>query len=161
MRIFNIKGEVNYMEEMQYIIFSLGNEEYGISIMNVEEITEYKESVSVPNTPKFVEGIINLRGEIVPIISLKKRFNIEETEISSEARVIVIGINNKKVGFIVDEASQVLRINEENIEPAPDIVVGVDKQYITGIGKIEDKMVILLDLEYILTDNEKKEIQNI
>ncbi|QZY57222.1 chemotaxis protein CheW [Crassaminicella profunda] len=149
------------MSEKQYVIFKLENEAYGVDIMSVKEICEYKESVKVPNTPKFVDGIINLRGDITPIISLKKRFNLQDSKVNSDTRIIVIGLKEKQVGFVVDEASQVLRISEEDIEPAPEIVAGVDKKYITGVGKLEDKIVLLLDLEYILTDHEKDEIQQI
>lgn len=149
-----------YMEK-QYVIFKLGKEEYGVDIMNVKEICEFKESVKVPNTPKFIDGIINLRGDITPIVNLKKRFDLENTEINSNTRIIVININNKQVGFVVDEASQVLRIGEENIEPTPDVVAGVDKKYIIGVGKLDEKIVLLLDLEYILTDEEKVEIEEL
>jgi len=147
--------------EKQYVIFKLGNEEYGVDIMNVKEISEYKQSVKIPNTPKFVDGIINLRGDITPIINLKKRFDLESNEANSDTRIIVINIRNKQVGFVVDEASQVLRIGEDDIEPAPDLVAGVDKKYISGVGKLQDKIVLLLDLEYILTDEEKDKIQHI
>lgn len=149
------------MGEKQYVIFKLGNEAYGVDIMNVKEICEYKESVRVPNTPKFIDGIINLRGDITPIVNLKKRFDLEDTGTNSDTRVIVIGIQNKQVGFVVDEASQVIRISEENMEPAPDLITGVDKKYITGVGKLEDKIVLLLDLEYILSDEEKRKIQQV
>ncbi|WP_129596505.1 chemotaxis protein CheW [Anaerophilus nitritogenes] len=149
------------MAECQYVIFKLEGESYGVDIMNVKEITEYKQTVKVPNTPNFVDGIINLRGEIIPIINLKKRFHLEDIGIHSDTRVIVIHLKEKQVGFVVDEASQVLRITEENIEPAPDMIVGVDKKYITGVGKLEDKIVLLLDLEYVLTDEEKEKIQEI
>ncbi|RKD27568.1 purine-binding chemotaxis protein CheW [Caminicella sporogenes DSM 14501] len=147
------------MAENQYVIFKLGNEEYGVDIMKVKEISEFKESIKVPNAPYFVDGIINLRGEIIPIINLKKRFNIESQGINSDTRIIVINIRNKNVGFVVDEASQVLRIDEKDIESAPDIIVGVDRQYITGVGKIDDKIVILLDLEKILSDEEKEKLE--
>ncbi len=147
-----------YMAENQYVIFKLGNEEYGVDIMKVKEISEFKESTKVPNTPYFVDGIINLRGEIIPIINLKKRFNIEGNNINSDTRIIVININDKNVGFVVDEASQVLRIDEKDIESAPEIIAGVDRQYINGVGKINEKIVILLDLEKILTDEEKEKL---
>ncbi|QEK11926.1 purine-binding chemotaxis protein CheW [Crassaminicella thermophila] len=149
------------MAEKQYVIFRLANESYGVDIMNVKEICEFKESVKVPNTPKFVDGIINLRGDITPIIDLKKRFNLKDTGINSDTRIIVINIKDRQVGFIVDEASQVLRIREEDIESAPELIAGVDKKYITGVGKLEDQIVLLLDLEYILSDNEKEKIQQI
>jgi len=145
--------------EKQYVIFKLGNEEYGVNIVNVKEISEFKESVKIPNTPKFIDGIINLRGDITLIINLKKRFNLEENGTNSDTRIIVINIKNKQVGFVVDEASQVIRIRDEDIEPAPDLIAGVDRKYISGVGKLEDKIVLLLDLEYILTDDEKEKIQ--
>ena len=149
------------MAEKQYVIFRLGKEEYGVEIVNVKEICEYKESVKVPNTPGFVNGIINLRGDITPIINLKKRFHLAEGDINSDTRIIVININNRQVGFIVDEASQVIRISEEDIEPAPDLVAGVEKKYIIGVGKLADRIILLLDLEYILTEDEKEKIHNI
>lgn len=149
------------MAEKQYVIFRLGKEEYGVEIVNVKEICEYKESVKVPNTPKFVDGIINLRGDITPIINLKKRFHLDEGDINSDTRIIVINIQNRQVGFIVDEASQVLRISEEDIEPAPDLVAGVDRKYIIGVGKLADRIILLLDLEYILSEDEKDKIQSI
>lgn len=149
------------MAEKQYVIFKLGNEEYGVDIMNVKEISEYKPSVKVPNTPKFVDGIINLRGDITPIINLKKRFHLEETEINSDTRIIVIHVKNRQVGFVVDEASQVLRLSEENIEQAPELIAGVDKKYITGVGKLKDRIVLLLNLEEVLSDDEKEKIQHI
>jgi purine-binding chemotaxis protein CheW len=154
------RGGIN-MAERQYVIFRLGNEEYGVDIMNVKEISEFKQSVKVPNTPKFVDGIINLRGDITPIINLKKRFNLDEISIDSDTRIIVINIKNRQVGFVVDEASQVLRLSEEDIEPAPELVTGVDKKYIIGVGKLTDRIVLLLNLEEVLSEDEKEKIQNI
>lgn len=148
------------MAENQYVIFKLGDEKYGVDIMKVKEISEFKESTKVPNAPYFVDGIINLRGEIIPIINLKKRFKIKGVqEINSDTRIIVININDKNIGFIVDEASEVLRINEDDIEQAPEIIAGVDRQYINGVGKLENTIVILLDLEKILTDEEKEKLE--
>ncbi len=149
------------MAEKQYVIFKLGNEAYGVDIINVKEITEYKQSVKVPNTPHFVDGLINLRGDIIPIINLKKRFGLEDTEIDFETRIIVIHIQNKQIGFIVDEASQVLTIQEEDIDPVPELIVSIDQKYITGIAKLKDSIIILLNLEYILSEDEKMIIQQI
>jgi purine-binding chemotaxis protein CheW len=129
--------------------------------MNVKEISEYKQSVKIPNTPKFVDGIINLRGDITPIINLKKRFNLDEASIDSDTRIIVINIKSRQVGFVVDEASQVIRLSEEDIEPAPELVAGVDKKYITGVGKLKDRIVLLLNLEEVLSEDEKEKIQDI
>ena len=149
------------MAEKQYVIFKLGSEEYGIEITNVREITEYSESTKVPNSYDFIDGIINLRGNVVPVINLKKRFNLEETKINNNSRVIIISVADKQVGFIVDDASQVLTLDEKDIEETPEIISGVDKKYIVGIGKKEEKIIILLNLEAILSENERKKIKEI
>lgn len=144
------------MAENKYVIFKLNKEEYGVDIMTVKEVSEVKESIKVPNTPYFVDGIINIRGDITPIINLKKRFNIlEDEKVKEGARIIVVNIQNKLVGFLVDDASQVLAIDEKNIDPAPEIIAGVDKMYMQGIGKLEDRMIIILDLEKVLNEDEK------
>jgi len=148
------------MSEKQYVIFKLGDEKYGVDIMKVKEISEFKTSTKVPNAPYFIDGIINLRGEIIPIVNLKKRFNINNNDsVNSDTRIIVININSRNIGFVVDEASEVLRINDNDIEPAPEIITGVDRQYINGVGKLENTIVILLDLEKILTDEEKEKLE--
>ncbi|SHH40177.1 purine-binding chemotaxis protein CheW [Caloranaerobacter azorensis DSM 13643] len=148
------------MAEKQYVIFKIGNEEYGIDIMNVKEIGPYQKSVKVPNAPSFVEGIINYRGNVIPIISLHKRFNIEQKDIDNNTRIIVINLKDKQIGFIVDEASQTIRLNDKDIDPAPDIVVGIDSKYIIGVGKLDERLIILVDLEKILTEDEKKKIES-
>lgn len=149
------------MAEKQYVVFKLDNEEYGIGIMNVREIIPYKESIKVPNTPDFIEGIINYRGNVTPIICLKKRFNISQRVEDANTRIIVINIGEKQVGFIVDEASQTIKLDESEIDPAPSIVSGVERQYIDGVGKKEDRLVILIDLGKILTDGEREELEGI
>lgn len=149
------------MAETQLVIFRLGREEYGIQVTDVQSIITYQEAVKVPNTPAFVEGIINLRGDIVPIIDLKKRFNLPEKEVDSHTRIVVIKVDEKQVGFIVDEASQVLRVASESIEPAPELVVGIDKQYIVGVGKLENRLIIILDLNKVFTNKESQELARI
>ncbi|WP_425446548.1 chemotaxis protein CheW [Dethiothermospora halolimnae] len=148
------------MAESQYVIFKLGKEEYGIDIMNVKEIGPYQESIEVPNAPKFVQGIINFRGEVIPIINLKRRFNLPDKETDNNTRIIIINLKEKQVGFIVDEASETMRLQDKDIDPAPDIVGGVDKRYITGVGKSDDRLIILIDLEKILSEEEKEKIEN-
>ncbi|KDR96113.1 purine-binding chemotaxis protein CheW [Peptoclostridium litorale DSM 5388] len=144
------------MAENKYVIFKINSEEYGVDIMKVKEVSEFKKSVSVPNAPSFVDGIINLRGDITPIISLKKRFGIIDDRSADESsRIIVVNIQDKLVGFVVDEASQVISIEDSSIDPPPPVVVGVDKKYIHGIGKLDERMIILLDLEKVLNEQEK------
>jgi len=147
------------MAELQFVVFKLGNEEYGVNIMQVKEIVTYKEPVKVPNTPKFIEGIINLRSQIIPIVNLKKRFNIPGDEINDETRIIVMNIDSKQVGFIVDDASEVRTISEEDIENAPDIIAGIERKYITGIGKIGERILILLDLDKLFDEEEKESLE--
>lgn len=150
------------MAEKQYVIFKLDNGEFGIDIMNVREIVPYEESISIPDTPDFIEGVINHRGSVIPIVNLKSKFSLSKLEITKDTRIIVITLDEREVGFIVDEASQTVRLNDDEIDPAPSIIGGVDKRYITGVGKLDDKrLLILIDLEKILSENEIKEIQSI
>jgi purine-binding chemotaxis protein CheW len=146
------------MTENQFVVFMLGDEKYGVDILNVSTISEYLEITKVPDAPYYVEGIINLRGDIIPVINLKKRFNIAETEISEETRIIIYTIEGVAIGFLVDEASQVLRVDEKDIEPTPAILRGADREYISGVGKHEGKIIILLDFAKILSEAERAEV---
>lgn len=147
------------MVENQYVVFNLDKEEFGIDIMNVKEIIPYQESTQIPNSPDFIEGVINYRGNVIPIVNLRRRFKLKADEITKDTRIIVINLDEKEIGFIVDEASQTLRLNEEQIDPTPDVISDVDRRYITGVGKIdESRLLILLDLEKILSDKEIDEI---
>mgnify|MGYP000896140226 CR=1 FL=1 len=148
------------MSEKQYVVFKLGKEEYGIDIMNVKEIGPYEESVKVPNTPRFIEGIINYRNRVIPIINLKRRFKLEDKGLTNDTRIIIINLNDKQIGFVVDEASQTVTLDDKNIDPAPDIISSIDKRYITGVGKLDNKrLLILIDLEKVLNDKEIDEIE--
>lgn len=146
------------MTENQFVGFMLGDEKYGVDILNVSTISEYLEITKIPDAPYYVEGIINLRGDIIPVINLKKRFNIAETEISEETRIIIYTIEGVAIGFLVDEASQVLRVDDEDIEPTPAILRGTDREYISGVGKHEGKIIILLDFAKILSESERAEV---
>ena len=126
--------------------------------MRVKEVTEFVEVTKVPNTPHFVEGIINLRGEITPIINLKKRFSKPEETANIAHRVLVLNLEDKLVGFMVDDASQVITMDDSQIQETPAIIAGEDKKYIEGIGKLEERMVIILDLVQVLNETEKKEL---
>lgn len=149
------------MAENQFVIFRLGDERYAVDILNVGGISEFREVTKVPNAPYFIDGIINLRGDIIPIINLKKRFNIPEKQADSDTRIIINNIAGKDVGFVVDEASQVIKIDDAEIEDAPDIIKGSDRQYIQGVGKVNEQIVILLNLEKILNEDEQKAVNSI
>lgn len=149
------------MSEKQYVIFKLDKEEYGIDIMNVKEISQYQEIIKVPNAPSFVEGIINFRGNVIPVISLRKRFNMKESIIGKDSRIIIISIGQKEVGFLVDEASQTIRLDDSDIDPTPDIISGDAREFITGIGKLDNGLLILINLEKVLSEKEKLLINKI
>lgn len=149
------------MAENQFVIFRLGDEKYAVDILNVGGISEYREMTKVPNAPAFIDGIINLRGDIIPIVNLKKRFNIAEKQADSDTRIIINNIKGKDIGFIVDEASQVIKIDDADIEEAPEIIKGADRQYISGVGKVNDQIVILLNLEKVLNEEEQKAVNEI
>lgn len=149
------------MSEEQYVIFRLVGEEYGINIMNVTEISPYQEIVKIPNVPDFIEGVINYRGQVIPIICLGKRFGLDKQETDKNTRIIVINLKDKQIGFVVDEASQTMKIDETQIDPASTISASVHMKYIYGIGKVDNRLVVLIDLERVLTDEEMDEIEEI
>ncbi|MDF2522165.1 MAG: chemotaxis protein CheW, partial [Clostridia bacterium] len=130
-------------------------------IMQVQEISPYQKPTKVPNTPAFVDGIMNLRGEVIPIVSLKKRFNLPETEITEQTRLIVVNNGSRRTGFVVDDASEVLTMNEEDIEDAPPMIAGADRRYIKGVGKLDNRILIILDLHKLFTDEEEQQLENI
>lgn len=136
---------------LQLVTFSIGSEEFGVDILKVIEIIRTMEITKVPKAPAFVEGVINLRGQVIPIIDLRRRFGLADKAGDSDTRIIVIEINGMSVGFVVDSVSEVLRIPATTVEPAPPVVAGMDSDYISGVGKLEDRLLILLDLDKLLS----------
>lgn len=147
------------MGEKQLVVFKLNKGEYGIDIMKVKEIIRYQKMVRIPYVPKFVEGIINYRSSVIPIIDLNKRFDLTGKGIDDSTRIVIVNMNEKQVGFMVDEVEEVLRIPEKDIERVSEIAVDIDRQYIMGIGKLEDRLITLLDLNQVLMKEEKKKLQ--
>jgi len=147
------------MSEKQYVVFKLDNEEYAVDIMKVKEISEYMECTKIPNAPSFIKGIINYRGSVVPVISLREKFDMPPANITPNSRIIIFVLNKKQVGLLVDDASQVLPIDYENIEDVPNIIMELDNKFIDGIGKIKNRMMIILNLDNLLNDEEKKRIE--
>lgn len=142
-------------ELLQLVTFSIGDEEFGVDILKVQEIIRTMEITKVPKAPDFVEGVINLRGKVIPIIDLRKRFGMETRGHDKNTRIIVIEINNMIVGFVVDSVSEVLRISADTVEPPPPVVAGVESEYIKGVGKLADRLLIMLDLDRLLSREEK------
>ena len=141
-------------ELLQLVTFSIGEEEFGVNILKVQEIIRTMEITKVPPPPEFVEGVINLRGKVIPIIDLRRRFGLAPKGHDKNTRIIVIEINNIIVGFVVDAVSEVLRIPASTVEPPPPVVAGVDSDYISGVGKLQDRLLIMLDLDKLLSGDD-------
>lgn len=149
------------MSTMQQVIFKLDKEEYGLDIMKVITIEKYQEVVKTPNTPEYITGIINLRGSVLPVYSLRKKFSLNEKEADENTKIIVTVTNNMKIGFIVDSVEEILNIEADNIEDAPKIVTGINRKYVKSIAKMEDRMVILLDIDLIISEEEQQELNKV
>lgn len=146
---------------LQLVTFKLGSEEFGVDILKVQEIIKMMNVTKIPNAPVFIEGVINLRGKIIPIVDLRKRLGFEDHEFDKSTRIIVVELDGLVLGFIVDSVSEVLRIPEDTIEPPPSMVAGIESEYIEGVGKLDDRLLILLELKKIFSSPEKKDIENI
>lgn len=144
---------------LQLVGFNLGREEFGVDILMVQEINRMLAITQVPRAPGFVEGVINLRGRVIPIISLRKRFGLPKREHDKNTRVIVVEIETKTFGMVVDGVNEVLRLPKDTVEPPPPIVAGVGAEYISGIGKLDGKMLILLDLSKLMSEGEKETLR--
>ncbi len=143
---------------LQLVTFNISNEEFGVDILKVQEIIRTMEITKVPRAPEFVEGVINLRGKVIPIIDLRRRFGMDSRKHDSQTRIVVIELNNMIVGFVVDSVSEVLRIPADTVVPPPAIVSGVDSEYISGVGKLDDRLLILIDLEKLLSQDEHEQL---
>jgi purine-binding chemotaxis protein CheW len=140
--------------EEQLVIFELGNENYGLDISTVEGIIKIQEITKMPRAPEFVEGVTNLRGMVVPVLDLRKRFGLPIFDNTRETRIVIVNIGKTKVGMIVDGVSEVLRVQEDAIEPTPPMISSVSTAFIRGIAKVNNKLVTLLDLSKVLNLSE-------
>lgn len=143
-------------KEVKVLVFSINNEDYATDIMEVERILGYEQTTKMPDSPDFVEGVINYEGNILPIISLAKKFNLSQKENKEETKIIVAKQNDTKIGIIVDVVSEVRDVNLKNIENPPEIAAGISKRYIKGLIKLDKRIIVFLNLSSILTDEEKK-----
>ncbi|MCR6107048.1 chemotaxis protein CheW [Salipaludibacillus agaradhaerens] len=149
------------MDDMKVIVFQLKDEEYGVEVEQVRSIERVQHITRVPSTPDFVEGVINLRGVVTPIIDLRKRFNIEGIDHSETTRVIIVTVGNMEVGLVVDAANDVIDIPKSAVEPPPEVVGGLEAEYIRGVAKLEKRLLILLNLDKVLNAEEMNELQEI
>jgi purine-binding chemotaxis protein CheW len=141
----------------QYLTFTLGQEEYGVEILKIQEIKGYSAVTPLPNAPTYVKGVLNLRGTIVPIVDLRKKFNLPEAEYTPFTVIVVVQVQGKTLGFVVDAVSDVLTVAGEAIRPTPDLHGQLDTRFLTGLaptGEEGQKLVILLDIDKVLTASE-------
>lgn len=142
---------------IQLVSFTLDGVEYGIDILQVHEILRIPDITRLPNTPSFIRGVINLRGNVIPVVDVRNRFGYPSIDVTEFTRIIVIESEGKQIGLFVDNVSQVIRLSDKNIDPPSDLIEGVSEEFITGVGRLKDRLVVILNLANILfeSDSEK------
>lgn len=136
--------------EFQIVVFKLGREDYGISILQVQEIKRMADITRVPHAPDFITGVINLRGSVLPVLDLKKRLDLPAGDYTDSTRIVIVKVEDIVVGMIVDAVLEVTTLNTASVEPPQTVVNGVNAQYLEGVGKLDDRLLILLNLETII-----------
>lgn len=149
------KNKVGTVNDVQMVAFKLESEEFAVNIHQVREVLKMTQVTPLPQSAEFIEGVINLRGEIIPVVDLRKRFALPEGERGEQTRIIIVEIEDSNVGLIVDSVTEVLRFASENIKPPPSRVAGTRSDMIKGVAKLEDRLLIILDLEKVLTTEER------
>lgn len=146
-------------EPRQLVVFELAGETYGVDIYQVREIIRVPELTKVPKTPDFIEGVINLRGGVIPVLDLRRRFGMVPRDTSADARIVIVELEDQLVGIRVDGVSEVLRAERSQIEPPSPYIISLDSQFVTGIARLDDKLIILLDLNLLLHREEKEQLK--
>ena len=153
-----MKEKTNKTELLQLVSFKIGDELFGIDIHKVQEIIRMMPITKIPSTPEFVEGIVNLRDKVIPVVNLRGRMGFPKADNSSDTRIIVVELHGKITGFIVDEVREVLRISEQIMDEPPAMVAGIDKKFITSVGKLETGLILFLNLDYVFEPEETAEL---
>ncbi|VVB94898.1 CheW-like domain protein [uncultured archaeon] len=157
-----VKAETTANGELQLVVFTIGSEEFGVEIMNVQEIIRMTNITRIPQAPGYIRGIINLRGKIIVVINLNVVMGMESKEQDENTRIIVASIGETVMGFVVDSVSEVIRLPEKNVEPAPAVIASrIGTEYVLGVGKLDNRLLILLNLGKVLGANELHSIQSI
>jgi purine-binding chemotaxis protein CheW len=151
----SIDNETVTRDDLQYVSFMLSGEEYGVPILKVQEIIRFTKLTRVPHTSEFIEGVLNLRGRVIPVVDLRKRFGLESGEPDRNTRIVVVEVDGRIVGMIVDAVREVIQVGENEKEPAPPLGAKVKTEFIEGMGKVGERLMILLDIDKILASEEK------
>lgn len=154
-------GDQIMIDEKQFVVFELGRETYGLDIATVREIITMQTITKVPRTLEYVEGVINLRGRVIPVFNLHRKFGLAAKEASRSTRIVVVEVESNTIGMIVDGVSEVLRISNDIVERPNSILSDVDAEYLAGVAKLDDRLVILLDLEKVLSKEDHSVLENI
>ena len=149
------------MSTEKYIVFQLNDQEYGTSIDRVVSIERLQKVVSLPKVFDFIEGITKMRGNVIPVIDLKKRMDLPQSEVTDQSRMLVSIVDDLSVGFLVDTASDVIDIDDSMIEPAPTSIKGIDVNFLSGVAKLDDRLLLLVDLSYVLNYEEISEVKQV
>jgi len=148
-------------EQLQLVSFSVGEELFAVDILSVQEINRMLELTKVPQSPEGIEGIINLRGRIIPVLDLRIHFHLTASELDEQSRIIVVEVLGNTIGFIVDSVHEVLRIDRSIVEPTPQMTTSIDASYVAGVAKLDGELLILLDLDQLLSVESLNKISNI
>ena len=147
--------------ERQVVVFDLNEEAYGVDISQVREIIRMQEITRVPRAPEFVEGVINLRGKVIPVVDLRARFSMPSTERTDEHGIVVVDVDGQDIGMVVDAVTEVSRTPSDSIEPPSSVITTDDSEYLTGIVKTDDKLIILLDIAKVISESEASALEEI
>lgn len=149
------------MAIQQLVKFNIDDEAFGIDIKQIFQILKPQEVFKVPNTPPFIEGLINLRGKVMTVFNLRKRFNLPEKENDDNTKILIIRMEDYLLGFTVDSVSEIVRVQEEEIVETPPTITDFDKRFLSGVAKVGEKLILLLDLQKILTPDEEEQVKEI
>ena len=153
-----VSGQENTLTEatgsMQLVSFNLGEETYGIEITRIREIILVGDITQVPETPHYIKGLINLRSSVIPVIDLRARFGLPDGDLTEESRIMVLNVGSRTIGIVVDSVSEVLRVSKDQISPAPPTVASLGKQYMTGLVRLDEQLLILLDVDQLFGEED-------
>ncbi|KAA0014504.1 chemotaxis protein CheW [Billgrantia pellis] len=145
----------------EFLVFSLGDEEYAVDILKVQEIRGYENVTRIANAPDFIKGVTNLRGVIVPIVDLRIKFHLDKVEYGGQTVVIVVNVEDRVVGIVVDGVSDVMTLSPEQIKPAPEFGVTLSSDFLSGLGSLEDRMLVIVDIDKLLTSDEMELVERV